>query len=174
MERKLICFIIGLIGSCGLFSCIESDVEDEGNCHAYFTLVNQSDYSVRLKYYERGPNTLKKSLYDTIIRRDSSYTMEVVWDILGSPFQRVDTLFVKYGDDLEFYDYSENLNFDMVLFSKYSNYKKIEESEYIRRATYTITNADYEYSKQKLADREAGKEGNEGERVNGYSREGRR
>ena len=168
MEKKLIYFIIGL---CDLISCTEGDVDKDGCCHAYYTLVNKSDYDVRLKYYEWGAYTsIVKSLHDTVVRKDSSYTMEVVWEIMGQPFKRVDTLWVEYGDKLVFEDYSRPRHFKMIRFSDSFYYEFTEKSEYINRATYTITNADYEYSKQKLAEREAEKEEND----NGNSRKDRR
>ena len=159
-----------------LFPLLEgacSDVQETDCCHSYYTLVNQSDYEVSLKYKNKYDYT-HPVCYDTIIRKGASYTMEVIWDIPGLPFHDVDTLQVSFGSELVFEDYSRPRYFQLIRFSVPSYYEFTEESEYINRATYTITNADYEYSKQKLAGREAGKEGNEGERVNGYSREGRR
>ena len=150
-----------------LTSC-KDDLQEEGQCHAFYTLINKSDYEIGLKYYEQGLYTDRKQ-YDVLIKKDSVYTMDVVWDIIGSPFHFVDTIYVSYGDDLKIEDYAKN-RFDLVMFSKDYNYEIVEKSKHVYKFTYTITNADYEYSKQKLAEREAEKE----ENGNGDSRKGRR
>ena len=146
-------FTLGLISLFNLIAC-SKDIQEEGCCHAYYTLVNKSDYDVELEYFERGMNSLIKDFHDTIIKKDSSYTMEIIWDIIGTPFQRIDTVNIKYGNEIEFKDYKENNYFDIILFSKAFNYEINEKKEHLLRASYTITNADYEYAKQKLEERD--------------------
>ncbi|MBP5457714.1 MAG: hypothetical protein J6Y37_14575 [Paludibacteraceae bacterium] len=149
---KSIIYIAGFVWFIAISSCV--DVEEEGEFHAYYTLVNKSDYDVRLKYFDRTLY-LGNIQYDTVIKRDSSYTMEVIWDIIGPPFHFADTLYVAFDEKVAIEDYYDNMQFDNISFAKDYNYDIVEESYYIRRATYTITNADYEYAKQKLAEREA-------------------
>ncbi|MBP5456925.1 MAG: hypothetical protein J6Y37_10515 [Paludibacteraceae bacterium] len=148
---KIILYVAIFVGFVSAFSCVD-DVQEEGEHHAYYTLINKSDFDVRLKYYE-SPLYGEPNQYDTLIKRDSSYTMEIVWDIIGPPFKWVDTLFVRYGE-FEFCT-TRNEHLSIVRFSDPYYYECLEESYYTRRATYTITNADYEYSQQKLAEREA-------------------
>ena len=149
---KSIIYIAGFVWFIAISSC--ADVEEEGEFHAYYTLVNKSDYDVRLKYSDRTLY-LGNIQYDTVIKRDSSYTMEVIWDIIGPPFHFADTLYVAFDEKVAIEDYYDNMQFDNISFAKDYNYDIVEESYYIHRATYTITNADYEYAKQKLAEREA-------------------
>ena len=144
---KLIPHLMVIIGSISISSCVE-DIEEENKFHAYYTLVNKSDFEVTLKYNDETP--MGRIQYDTIIKKNSSYTMEVVWDIIGPPFKWVDTLFVGY-DEFKFFT-TNNEHLSIVRFSDLSYYEYSEDSYYTRRGSYTITNEDYEYSKQKLAE----------------------
>ncbi|MBP5457715.1 MAG: hypothetical protein J6Y37_14580 [Paludibacteraceae bacterium] len=152
MEKIIFC-LLGISCATTISSC-KDDLQEEGECHAFYTLVNKSDYDVKLNYFEHGLYTGNVQ-YDILIKRDSSYTMEVIWDILGPPFHFIDTIHVSFVEALEFEDYKENSWFNTVMFSKSYNYTVIDNTDYIRKSTYTITNADYEYAKQKLAEREA-------------------
>ena len=134
-----------------LYSC-NSDIEEDGKCHSYYILINKSDYDIRLKYHEKNVYIGDIS-YDTTIRMDSSYTIEEIWDIKAQPFHFADTIQVSFLPDLTFEDYAHPF-FNTVKFASYSNYIPLEENEYIRKASYTITNADYEYAKQKLEERD--------------------
>ncbi|MBO4806573.1 MAG: hypothetical protein J5554_11065 [Paludibacteraceae bacterium] len=152
MEKMIFC-LISIPFAITISSC-KDDLQEEGECHAFYTLVNKSDYDIRLRYFENTPYA-GYQLYDTIIKRDSSFVMEEIWDIPASPFHFVDTLQVSFGSVLMFEDYSTPIFLELVNFAHTSNYEFLEDKEHIRRATYTITNADYEYAKQKLAEREA-------------------
>ena len=149
---KWIVYIVGFVGLIAISSCL--DVEEEDSHHAYYTLINKSDYDIKLKYADRYYSYSNPIRYDTVIKRDSSYLMEVIWDIMPPPFHDVDTLQVSFGSELVIEDHAHPMRFKMIRFTNSANYELTEETQYIRHATYTITNADYEYAKQKLAERE--------------------
>ncbi len=145
MKRFLFLSLMPLLISCG-------NGEDgmQSSFTTYF-IKNNSDFAIRINEY--GGNSMSETY---TIKKDSLYTFcyeEFRAGTSAYPYYFfLDSIRVSFSDTFSVVSSRKN---EMIKFSMLENCRVETKSDYEYEVYYTITNADYEYAKQKLAEREA-------------------
>ncbi len=128
-----------------LFSCGNGEEGLRSTSTTYF-IKNNSDYTIHIKEYKYGD-----SLLTYTIEKDSLYTFEhCTTNTTAYPYYLfLDSIRVSFSDTFTVLSTLPN---EMIKFAMLENCRVENKSDCKYEVYYTITNADYEYAKQKLAE----------------------
>ncbi len=152
--NKIIAILLLIVTSCDRH-------HDETPNITYYSIKNVSDYDVKITEYTIGYYDFEKGaqvgnvLKEYTFKKDSIYLFEEEVEGAGDAypyFSHIDSLKITFSDTFSVISTKRN---KMAKFLDLENCEVIDKSRYEHKVYYTITNADYEYAKQKLAEREA-------------------
>ena len=146
-----ICFIPSILLCINVLTSCDKNKDELTYCEIHYKITNASDYNISITEY---PPYSSEKKYD--INTHSIYSFS--FDEKGSfgkttsyYYYHVDSFKITFSDT--FSVTSTRLN-KMAKFVDIENCVIEETSKYEHEVLYTITNADYEYAKQKLEERD--------------------